>query len=310
MSASFLSATAQRSAATQDAGASRAPPRSTGPQDDSTSVVLRFIYRGEVLRNGRVLLLPKTVLSEAVVRGSTILESLASAEANVPLHRLVPYYYDCDLEGWRRLSCESTVLVRDTGLARVEVMLEQPATTHESMSTPFATHGRAASLALRHATSLASGASACVAEDLSELTAAVNSMDTGYFGVGVYNSKSAENVGTLWRSAFMLGASFLFTVGSRNAWEKSADTYKAWRRVPAFRYNDWGAFSASAPYSATWVAVEMGGVPLHEFVHPERAVYVLGAEDAGLPPSIVRACPLCVSLEGGAPSGMSLVIGM
>mmetsp|Transcript_14365 Transcript_14365/g.46145 ORF Transcript_14365/g.46145 Transcript_14365/m.46145 type:complete len:86 (+) Transcript_14365:351-608(+) len=42
----------------------------------------------------------------------------------------------------------------------------------------------------------------------------------------------------------------------------------------------------------------MGGVPLHEFEHPERAVYVLGSEDAGLPPSVVRACHLCVSLEG------------
>ena len=29
-----------------------------------------------------------------------------------------------------------------------------------------------------------------------------------------------------------------------------------------------------------------------------QAVYVLGSEDAGLPPSVVRACHLCVSLEG------------
>ena len=46
------------------------------------------------------------------------------------------------------------------------------------------------------------------------------------------------------------------------------------------------------------VAVEQGGTPLEEFVHPERAVYLLGAEDAGLPAAVVRACAHCVSLDG------------
>ena len=114
----------------------------------------------------------------------------------------------------------------------------------------------------------------------------------------MYNAKSVENVGTLWRSAYMLDAAYLFTIGGRAQWEKAADTYKAWRSVPAFRYADWAAFAASAPYSATWVAVEMGGTPLHEFEHPERAVYLLGAEDAGLPAAIVRACAHCISLDG------------
>ena len=40
----------------------------------------------------------------------------------------------------------------------------------------------------------------------------------------------------------------------------------------------------------------VGGVPLEEFEHPERAVYVLGSEDTGLPESVVRACALHVSL--------------
>ena len=37
----------------------------------------------------------------------------------------------------------------------------------------------------------------------------------GYFGVGIYQPKHWENVGTLWRSAYQLGASFLVVVGSR-----------------------------------------------------------------------------------------------
>ena len=68
--------------------------------------------------------------------------------------------------------------------------------------------------------------------------------------------------------------------------------------MPAFRFDSWGAFCAAAPFGATWVAIEMGGVPLQDFEHPERAVYVLGAEDAGLPAAVVRACHHCVSLEG------------
>ena len=42
----------------------------------------------------------------------------------------------------------------------------------------------------------------------------------------------------------------------------------------------------------------MGGTPLSQFEHPERAVYLLGAEDAGLPAPIARACHHVVSLEG------------
>ena len=40
----------------------------------------------------------------------------------------------------------------------------------------------------------------------------------------------------------------------------------------------------------------VGGVPLEDFEHPERAVYVLGSEDTGLPETVVRACALHVSL--------------
>ena len=44
------------------------------------------------------------------------------------------------------------------------------------------------------------------------------------------------------------------------------------------------------------VAVEMGGEPLHTFEHPERAVYVLGSEDNGLPEAVLRACHRHVAL--------------
>jgi hypothetical protein len=50
-------------------------------------------------------------------------------------------------------------------------------------------------------------------------------------------------------------------------------------KIPLWRFSDWGAFVAGAPYNCPIVAVEMGGVPLDEFVHPPRAIYILGAGD-------------------------------
>lgn len=38
-------------------------------------------------------------------------------------------------------------------------------------------------------------------------------MKRGYFGIGVYHSKNADNIGTLWRSAAIFGADFIFTNG-------------------------------------------------------------------------------------------------
>jgi tRNA G18 (ribose-2'-O)-methylase SpoU len=40
----------------------------------------------------------------------------------------------------------------------------------------------------------------------------------------------------------------------------------------------------------------MGGTPLPDFVHPERAVYILGAEDGGLPIEIAARCHGVVSI--------------
>jgi len=45
------------------------------------------------------------------------------------------------------------------------------------------------------------------------------------------------------------------------------------------------------------VCIEMGGVPLSEYVHPRNAVYVLGSEDHGVPRSVLRGCREIVSLE-------------
>ena len=98
---------------------------------------------------------------------------------------------------------------------------------------------------------------------------------------GVVGIKTEANLGTLWRSAWQLGAAYIFTVGARFE-KQGSDTYQTWTRVPCFEHRDWAGFCSASPYSAPWVAVEMGGVPLEEFEHPDRAVYLLGSEDTRL----------------------------
>ena len=118
----------------------------------------------------------------------------------------------------------------------------------------------------------------------------------GYCEIGVYHPKTPCNMGTLWRSAYQLGASGIFTIGQRFPRQHS-DTYKSWRHIPMREFQDLEAFQAARPYSSVLVGIEMGGKPLASFRHPERAIYLLGAEDHGLPPAIIDECNQTVAIE-------------
>ena len=97
----------------------------------------------------------------------------------------------------------------------------------------------------------------------------------GYFGIAIIHPKTSENVGTLWRSAFQLGASVLYTIGQRYK-VSSTDTLNVPARIPLIECNDWSSFvEESSPKGAVWVAIEMGGVPLSEYKHPRNGKYLL-----------------------------------
>jgi len=121
-------------------------------------------------------------------------------------------------------------------------------------------------------------------------------MRRGYFGIGIYHTKMEVNIGTLWRSAQQLGAAFIFTIGRRYK-KQASDTSKAYLHLPLYHYLDWDEFKSHMPKNCLTVAVEMGGTALSSFAHPERAIYILGAEDNGLPDVIVDDCNMLVSLE-------------
>lgn len=129
-------------------------------------------------------------------------------------------------------------------------------------------------------------------------------MKRGYFAIGIYEPKTETNIGTLWRSAHNLGAAYIFTIGKRYQKERG-DTTKAWRHLPLHHYADWQDFVSHAPKDAEIVFVEQteGAKNLKDFCHPERALYILGAEDYGVPVELMRGyqklqieTPMCLNV--------------
>jgi tRNA G18 (ribose-2'-O)-methylase SpoU len=129
----------------------------------------------------------------------------------------------------------------------------------------------------------------------------------GYFAVGIYHPKTPHNVGTLWRSASLYGAAFVFTVGSRYR-RQSSDTPTTPRHKPLFHFDDIGDLHRHLPWSCPLVGVELDprAAMLGEYEHRERAVYLLGAEDQGLPVDVLDQCHDVVQIESPVPWSMNV----
>lgn len=124
-------------------------------------------------------------------------------------------------------------------------------------------------------------------------------MKRGYFGIGIYNGKNTMNIGTLWRSANILGADFIFTIGRRYQ-KQCSDTMKTPRHIPLYHYMDGDDFFSHIPYDCPVVAVELAdkSIPLERYCHRERCIYLLGAEDSGIPKNILERCKETVQIVG------------
>ena len=123
--------------------------------------------------------------------------------------------------------------------------------------------------------------------------------ERGFFGIGIFHGKTEENIGTLWRSANILGADFIFTIGKRYS-KQCTDTMNTPRHIPLWHFDDWDDMFHHVPYDCPVVAIELDdrSIPLERFVHPERCIYLLGAEDHGLPNEIMDRCYATVQLLG------------
>lgn len=131
----------------------------------------------------------------------------------------------------------------------------------------------------------------------------------GYFAIGVYGCKTEANIGTLWRTATLYGAAFVFTVGRRYQ-RQASDTPNTPLHTPLFNYATVADLREHLPWSAPLIGVELAdrAVPLQRFWHPERAVYLLGAEDTGLPAKVLDQCHHAVQVEALHPQSMNVAV--
>jgi tRNA G18 (ribose-2'-O)-methylase SpoU len=118
----------------------------------------------------------------------------------------------------------------------------------------------------------------------------------GFFEIGIDHPAHDENIGTLWRSAFQLGASGIFTIGKSQK-RRHSDTVKTWQHIPLRTYKTFDQLHAGIPFGTQLIAVEIGGTPLSEFVHPARCIYLLGSEHTGLAPSNLARCHQTIAIE-------------
>lgn len=111
----------------------------------------------------------------------------------------------------------------------------------------------------------------------------------GFSAIGLDNPKCDSNVGAVQRAAHAYQSSLVVVAGSRVNLRAATNTSKAWRSLPVIRCGD--VFDC-IPYDCIPVAVDLvpGAVPLPDFVHPERAFYIFGAEDATLNERILSRC--------------------
>lgn len=121
----------------------------------------------------------------------------------------------------------------------------------------------------------------------------------GYSAIGILYHKREYNLGTLWRSAYILGASYIFTIGTKYK-KQTSDVLKTWSRIPLFHYDTFEEFRKNIPYDCRLIGVELceNAVSLKDFQHPNRAIYLLGAEDNGLPQKVLDQCHELIQLPG------------
>jgi tRNA G18 (ribose-2'-O)-methylase SpoU len=131
----------------------------------------------------------------------------------------------------------------------------------------------------------------------------------GYFGVAVYHPKTEANVGSLWRTAAAYDAAFLGTVGRRYR-HQASDTTKARRHVPLIHYATLDDLIEHLPDGCPLIGVELDprAIPLDRFSHPDRGLYLLGAEDNGLPQYVIDRCHYLVQITTPSPNSLNVAV--
>ena len=116
-------------------------------------------------------------------------------------------------------------------------------------------------------------------------------MKNSYACIGLFNPKSAENVGSVMRAAGCYGVSTVFYTGKRYDRAKPfyTDTQKVYETLPLIGVKD---LKDVIPLGCVPVAVELidGAKLLTSYKHPAQAFYIFGPEDGSLKKEITDFC--------------------
>lgn len=132
-------------------------------------------------------------------------------------------------------------------------------------------------------------------------------MSASQFGIGVWHPKREINIGTLYRSAHIFGATWIFTVGRRYQ-PQCSDTTKAHLSIPLFHFDTVESLKAHLPYRCQLIGVELdtNAESLNSFAHPRNCTYMLGAEDHGIPPDVLSQCHQVLTIPSPQPWSLNV----
>ena len=121
----------------------------------------------------------------------------------------------------------------------------------------------------------------------------------GFFGIGIETAMQTQNMGTIWRSAQIMGADFIFVIGGQYKRMKT-DTIASYRHIPLFYFETFEDFYKSLPMESKLIGIELAenSIPISDFKHPNQAVYLLGSELKGLSEDAKNHCDQIVQLPG------------
>lgn len=106
--------------------------------------------------------------------------------------------------------------------------------------------------------------------------------------IGLIRPKNSLNIAQVLRAASCFDVNTVLVEGARYK-KMGADTTKYHRHHPVLTVDE---IRQSIPTSVIPVAVDLvsGALPLHNFVHPENAIYIFGPEDGILGHSTLDWC--------------------
>lgn len=124
-------------------------------------------------------------------------------------------------------------------------------------------------------------------------------MKKNFYGVAIMHPKNENNVGSLLRTAHLLNCDFICIIGKRYETQAS-DTSKIKQNVPFLEFESFDEFQKYRP-SCELMAVELSpqaSLLNTHYVHPRNAIYLLGAEDYGIPQKYLNKCNRIIQLYG------------